>query len=553
MTAFENFVNLELPRRPTMLTLAVTGYAGDPNDGGAPAIVQNSPAGSFYLRDSDKSLWRKKESTAGTWEETDTGGGTVAPETTTETITMAVDYSGGTSPAPGTIVTTQAEYTALGADLKYVQDVFDILPKYLAADVIVVVSDGNHYAKPGNRQFIDMPPIQRYPKLTQEFLNYNGQYTKRPSIVFQNGNQTVFEAAQGGTVSTDSYGSLIVTRDSGTWTPYVLENKLIKFTSGANSGRFAVVGTNDATTITLLSSFTIANGAGNFEIIEAGAIFLPQYDGIFGAPDDQDFILTSGIELTTLGVSWGSPSAFFDTFRVKEGQVNFLLGSIFANTVRYGSPGITEFPGDKIAVYLQLMTVKGNGYLHDGAEIRHDGAAYAGSGGGLFRRGFIQEGGTCVNLSASYTLDTVGFFFGVNGCYNLEAGVCTFDSRNKSSSNHLFGKGAASIQAFNVGSGDGYSKTAIFINAITPFVIHDAAVGINVFGGEKYKISVNGENVTLPWKIQKGSNVISPTITAFDPTATPIEIDGESYDMPLISNNGWEVVGIGGSRLLYLF
>lgn len=67
MSAFEDFVNLELPRRPTLLNYEITGYDGDPNGGGAPAIVQNSPKGTLFLQNTGFILWIKRSGTAATW------------------------------------------------------------------------------------------------------------------------------------------------------------------------------------------------------------------------------------------------------------------------------------------------------------------------------------------------------------------------------------------------------------------------------------------------------------------------------------------------------
>jgi len=67
MTAFEDFVNLELPRRSAHLTYEITGYDGDPNDGSAPAILQGSPKGTWFLQATGGIWWRKKTSSADSW------------------------------------------------------------------------------------------------------------------------------------------------------------------------------------------------------------------------------------------------------------------------------------------------------------------------------------------------------------------------------------------------------------------------------------------------------------------------------------------------------
>jgi hypothetical protein len=61
MSAFEQFVNLELPRRSAHLTVEITGYDADPNDLGAPAILQNAPKGTWYQRQSPSVVWYRKQ------------------------------------------------------------------------------------------------------------------------------------------------------------------------------------------------------------------------------------------------------------------------------------------------------------------------------------------------------------------------------------------------------------------------------------------------------------------------------------------------------------
>ena len=72
MTAFEDFVNLEVPRRPALLTVAITSYDGDPNGGGAPAILIGAPVGTFYQQETPETLWRK--GVGGTWANASAGG-----------------------------------------------------------------------------------------------------------------------------------------------------------------------------------------------------------------------------------------------------------------------------------------------------------------------------------------------------------------------------------------------------------------------------------------------------------------------------------------------
>jgi hypothetical protein len=67
MSAFETYIQQELPQRPVLLSPAnCGGYDGDPNDGGAPVKIQNSPSGTLYLRVSTTQLYQKIGG-AGTW------------------------------------------------------------------------------------------------------------------------------------------------------------------------------------------------------------------------------------------------------------------------------------------------------------------------------------------------------------------------------------------------------------------------------------------------------------------------------------------------------
>lgn len=67
MTAFEDFVNLELPQRAVMLTFASTGYAGDPRLSVAPKI-NLAPIGTWFIDDNTEDVWQKSGPTASEWE-----------------------------------------------------------------------------------------------------------------------------------------------------------------------------------------------------------------------------------------------------------------------------------------------------------------------------------------------------------------------------------------------------------------------------------------------------------------------------------------------------
>lgn len=75
MSAYEDYVNLEMPRRSTLLTKVITGYDADPNLGGAPAILQEAPLGTWFYEEGGNTWWRKRDAGATDWVDMTPGGG----------------------------------------------------------------------------------------------------------------------------------------------------------------------------------------------------------------------------------------------------------------------------------------------------------------------------------------------------------------------------------------------------------------------------------------------------------------------------------------------
>jgi hypothetical protein len=120
MSLFEDFVNLELPRRPTLLTNAITSYDGNPNLSVA-AIINSAPIGTLFLEETAKVLWQKHAAGATTWEVSGGGGtsiGGVSTATSAETH-VYVDGSSGSDSNDGLTALTPK---------KTLQAAFDLLP-----------------------------------------------------------------------------------------------------------------------------------------------------------------------------------------------------------------------------------------------------------------------------------------------------------------------------------------------------------------------------------------------------------------------------------------
>jgi hypothetical protein len=201
-----------------------------------------------------------------------------------ETIAMEVDYATGVSPAANVIITSQAEYNALGAPLKFPQDALDILPPNLSKTVTVKLLAGSHYAKPGVYGFGYALGLFSSPKVmtAKNFLADDLTFFYERQIVFW-GEDAETEADQAGTVSSGK----IVTRTSGTWTADQHRGKLCLFTSGANAGVKQVIAKNTTTQLTLVG-YPPATGACTFTIVEPAATW---FDHEFGSANGAGFWL----------------------------------------------------------------------------------------------------------------------------------------------------------------------------------------------------------------------------------------------------------------------
>lgn len=142
MTAFEDFVNLELPQRPVMLLSGDVGYTGDPNGGGAPAILQGAPAGTFFLDESSTILWRKFAVGATSWVES----AGIDPQTATVgAITTTINPDSGAAaprPSAGTVFQNQAQtdaFLAANSATSFTRpaDFYDFLPSFIQHAIVM--------------------------------------------------------------------------------------------------------------------------------------------------------------------------------------------------------------------------------------------------------------------------------------------------------------------------------------------------------------------------------------------------------------------------------
>lgn len=74
MTAFEDYISAEMPKRSPLETNSTVSYDGDPNDPGAPAALKGAPLGTWFREETAAKWWRKIGSGPTDWEESGGAG-----------------------------------------------------------------------------------------------------------------------------------------------------------------------------------------------------------------------------------------------------------------------------------------------------------------------------------------------------------------------------------------------------------------------------------------------------------------------------------------------
>jgi len=152
------FTNLELPRRRAMLTVTITGFDGDPNSGGAPAILQGAPVGTWYLRETPVQMYEKLTAGAATWTEAGAGGGGFRTE---GPMVIPVDFNdgGAVDPPPSAVLQSQVDVdAALGgaSNFKHFNRVVEKIAGEVAHGIEINLAAGIHHvdaAEPGFAAF----------------------------------------------------------------------------------------------------------------------------------------------------------------------------------------------------------------------------------------------------------------------------------------------------------------------------------------------------------------------------------------------------------------
>ena len=255
MSAFEDFVQTEIPRRPTMLTQSITGFDGDPNSGSPPSIVANAPKGSFFLRETGFRLYKKNTSSSGSWQEVGAGaGGTTAP------LTWFVETTGNDTTGDGSV---GAPFATVGGALAKLRTLVGSTQR-INHLVDIVVGTGNF---PGFLvQGWEMDPADNtLPcgiRISGTFVN----------ATLPSGTPTgTFTAVTAGQSTTDVVYS-VVEDNTQNWPVNGLRGLMIEVLTGTSATSVLPIIANTATTITVPQNFAFGSVGGTYAIRDFGTV-----------------------------------------------------------------------------------------------------------------------------------------------------------------------------------------------------------------------------------------------------------------------------------------
>lgn len=132
-----NILTAEVQAREPFLSTTAAGFDGEPNATGAGAILQNSPAGTWYQR-SNGLFYRKAAAAAKSWILASKHA-----DTTAEDFTVSYDSGTAADPVAGVNIRDQESADAAGT-FKTLQALIDALPTHMIHVVTVEVADGTH-------------------------------------------------------------------------------------------------------------------------------------------------------------------------------------------------------------------------------------------------------------------------------------------------------------------------------------------------------------------------------------------------------------------------
>lgn len=544
MTAFEDFLQLELPRRSALLTLGITGYDGDPNDGGAPSIIQNAPFGTWFREETLARWWRKTETV---WEQQNVGGGPTGPQTipevgiaTQEDMTWTVDYATGTSPPDGTVVTTQAEFTALGAPLKYVQDVARIRPMYIDHVVDVQILAGDQYARPGTLSplgaiLYDYAPL--FVSHVSPGFKIGAPFPYSFPGIYFTGATTDLDASVAGTLIVGD-GESTFQRSAGSWTLGALAGKRIEVLSGVGAGTKALIIDNTLDTLTLQTEASGSSGAATIRTYEHATTLIPRQDS--GGPIALHSMLVGNLVSNPSWVPYNfvdlqiTRPTDFSFIGVSNHQTGYYYCDVHSVSIDFTGICRTTFNG----CLVNLITFGTGAITMASTTSEYTIANTLITGGNALGNLLKIQDKPIVNMQNS-RITPAGTFTGfaaqlLNGAVvDCEVGATRIEGNGSCS-----GASLADTGGTNILDDSGF------------FIIDNCAVALQVDKGVLKIEGFRGSGNTTVFKIQNGADVAFLRSGHTCTGTNFADIDGTLYAETNWTTAGDEVVGTAGARLL---
>lgn len=247
MSAFEDFVNLELPKRPPMLTLANTGFDSDPNGGGVPAVIANAPQGTFFFRQTGEILYIKESGSPGTWAPVG-----ASSDAQTAALTWNITTTGNDITGDGSVGLPFA--TPSGALAKF-KALYGTRVRFL---VDLLIGSGSF---PGfNVQGWEMDPATNTTPVGFRFI---GTWTVQDSGTWTG-------VTPGNTVADVVYARVQDT--TKTWTVNQHQGAHVRFNTGTSALQILPILSNTVNELVLPNVATLGSVGGTYDIVVPGSL-----------------------------------------------------------------------------------------------------------------------------------------------------------------------------------------------------------------------------------------------------------------------------------------
>lgn len=462
-------------------------------------------------------------------------------------IEVNLDPVSGTSPPASTVIRNQAEYDALGYNLKYLQDVPRIIPPTLTTRVLANMGPGTYLNTPLNPFYAPEFGSDAQLSVNNLLLNHRGSlFLNSPETYFRRG--IAYVGTDVTEVQPEITGNIVTNNtllrtDAGTWVVDEHLGRSVLVESGSSAGEKRRVESNTTNTLTLVGGGLSTTGACSFKLVEPAAVVLDSTDGVTRNGARINFSLNDpGATALFNNVQFGTPSIpIYGMDSV--GQSRFLLincvvhaaSSGFWLVVGYGGGAVSECYINNLNSYPPAIAPSPNGFFIGDTVI--DGNPRSG------------WGHLTLTANNSITIRNSTIIASAPGNNNHLIGLrsnCTVELENR-----IRLKGNTNFNGIHL-SYDAGASTTLITDEPADIQINDCESAILAQAGANIVIEddIAGTGNAVAWEIEDGASVVVP-----DPTGlggvVELRIDGEDFTYAqVVPSSGDLFVGQKGSRFL---